>query len=132
MCNMHHQASVQPGLLWQVKKKKTTKVSALPVQKQPGQHATAHMQSIQPIQKQQQAPKDEGVSKPGNPGKQRTAHAEVEELTQALRGAEQRASAAELAVLTVQRTHTEAVEQSARLQASCTLACITAFHLSIH
>ena len=87
------------------------------------------MQSIQPIQKQQQAPKDEGVS---NPGKQRTAHAEVEELTQALRGAEQRASAAELAVLTVQRTHTEAVEQSARLQASCTLACITAFHLSIH
>ncbi len=42
--------------------------------------------------------------------------AEFEKLTQALREAEQRASAAELAVATVQRSHTEAVEQSTRLQ----------------
>ncbi|KAL0049666.1 hypothetical protein WJX82_007177 [Trebouxia sp. C0006] len=42
---------------------------------------------------------------------------ELEKLSQAVREAEQRACAAEVAITTVQRAHTEAVEQSARLQA---------------
>jgi len=46
--------------------------------------------------------------------------AELEKLSQAVRQAEQRACAAEMAITTVQRAHTEAVEQSARLQASHT------------
>lgn len=45
-------------------------------------------------------------------------HPELQHLTEALRQAEQRASAAEVAIATVQRAHTEAVEQSTRLQAS--------------
>ena len=44
-------------------------------------------------------------------------HAELEMLTQQLEKTEQRASAAEMATATVQRAHTEAVEQSTRLQA---------------
>ncbi|DBA96690.1 TPA: hypothetical protein ACH3X1_016741 [Trebouxia sp. C0004] len=43
--------------------------------------------------------------------------AELEKLSQAVREAEQRAGAAEVAITMVQRAHTEAVEQSARLQA---------------
>ncbi|KAL0032283.1 hypothetical protein WJX79_002357 [Trebouxia sp. C0005] len=43
--------------------------------------------------------------------------AELEKLSQAMREAEQRACAAEVAITAVQRAHTEAVEQSARLQA---------------
>ena len=46
--------------------------------------------------------------------------AELEKLSQAVREAEQRAYAAEVAITMVQRAHTEAVEQSARLQASHT------------
>ena len=46
--------------------------------------------------------------------------AELEKLSQAMREAEQRACAAEVAITAVQRAHTEAVEQSARLQASYT------------
>jgi len=44
--------------------------------------------------------------------------AEHEKLSQAVKQAEQRACAAEVAITLVQRAHTEAVEQSARLQAS--------------
>lgn len=55
--------------------------------------------------------------------------AEVDRLAQALRDAEQRAAAAELAVATVQRTHTEAVEQSARLQARCARMLLLLFKL---
>ena len=44
--------------------------------------------------------------------------AELASLARAVREAEQRASGAELATMTVQRAHTEAVELSTRLQAS--------------
>lgn len=77
------------------------------------------MQNTQQYQEQQQSPKAADLAKFGDAAQQHAADAEVQTLTQALREAEQRASAAELAVVTVQRTHTEAVEQSARLQASC-------------
>ena len=61
--------------------------------------------------------------------------AELEKLSQAVREAEQRACAAEVALTTVQRAHTEAVEQSARLQASHTNrltphACTAFLHVS--
>ena len=61
--------------------------------------------------------------------------AELEKLSQAVREAEQRACAAEVAITTVQRAHTEAVQQSARLQASHTNrltphACTTFLHVS--
>lgn len=60
---------------------------------------------------------------------------ELEKLSQAVREAEQRACAAEVAITTVQRAHTEAVEQSARLQASRTNrltphACTAFLHVS--
>lgn len=74
-------------------------------------------QSRQHPQDQLQVPKGgEPAAKPGDPAEQHAAHAELARLAQALRDAEQRAAAAELAVATVQRTHTEAVEQSACLQ----------------
>lgn len=76
-------------------------------------HSTQH-----PEEQEQPATKDAAIAKQGNPAQQPAAHAEVKSLARALREAEQRAGAAELAVLTVQRTHTEAVEQSARLQVS--------------
>ena len=61
--------------------------------------------------------------------------AELEKLSQAVREAEQRACAAKVAITTVQRAHTEAVQQSARLQASHTNrltphACTTFLHVS--
>ena len=93
-----------------------TATSSVALQGQPGQHATAHMHSAQHPEEQQPVTKDAAVAKHGNPAMQLAAHAEVDSLAQALREAEQRASAAELAVATVQRAHTEAVEQSARLQ----------------
>ena len=74
------------------------------------------MHSAQHPEDQQTVTKDAAVAKHGNPAVQLAALAEVDSMAQALREAEQRASAAELAVVTVQRTHTEAVEQSARLQ----------------
>ena len=52
------------------------------------------------------------------PAAHQAEHPELQHLTEALRQAEQRANAAEVAITTVQRAHTEAVEQSARLQAS--------------
>ncbi len=61
--------------------------------------------------------------------------AELEKLSQAVREAEQRACAAEVAITMVQRAHTEAVEQSALLQASHTNrltphACILFLHVA--
>ena len=89
------------------------------LQQQAEQHATLHMHSTQHPEEQQPATKDDSIAKHGkHPPKQLAAHAEVDSLAQALREAEQRASAAELAVVAVQRTHTEAVGQSARLQVS--------------
>lgn len=89
------------------------------------QQPEVHMQDAQQHQEQQQqqGARDTIIVQPGDATKQHAAHAELQKLTHALREAEQRASAAELAVVTVQRTHTEAVEQSARLQASCILPC---------
>jgi len=60
---------------------------------------------------------------------------ELEKLSQAVREAEQRACAAEVAITAVQRAHTEAVEQSACLQASHTNrltphACTAFLHVS--
>ena len=83
------------------------------------------MQDTQQHQEQQQqlGARDTVIVQPGDAAKEHAAHAELQKLTQALREAEQRASAAELAVVTVQRAHTEAVEQSTRLQASCILPC---------
>lgn len=91
--------------------------SYVSLQEQPGQNATIPKQSRQHPQDQLQVPKEAApADKPGDPAEQHAAHAEVDRLAQALRDAEQRAAAAELAVATVQRTHTEVVEQSARLQ----------------
>ena len=99
-------------------KKEMMATSSVLLQEQPEQHATG-MHSTQHPEEQQPATKDAAIAKHGkHPAKQLAAQAEVESLAQALREAEQRASAAELAVVMVQRTHTEAVEQSARLQVS--------------
>ena len=56
-------------------------------------------------------------------------HAELEKLTQQLEKAEQRAIAAELATGTIQRAHTEAVEQSTRLQAGLATLIVTSIWL---
>ena len=81
------------------------------------------MHSSHHPEEQRPAAKHAVIAEQGNPTPQPAAHAEVESLARALREAEQRASAAELAVVTVQRTHTEAVEQSARLQVSYAVTC---------
>jgi len=74
------------------------------------------------------------ASQPAAPGAV-AQPAELEKLSQAVREAEQRAYAAEVAITMVQRAHTEAVEQSARLQASHTNrltrhACTSFLHVS--
>ena len=102
-------------------------ISSVSLQEQPGQHATAHI--TQHPEEQQPAATDSAIAKLGSPAKQLAVHAEVQSLAQALREAEQRASAAELAVATVQRTHTEAVEQSARLQVGHAVMLVKALQL---
>ena len=85
---------------------------------------TQQAQHSQLPQQQHHAARFEVIPEHDGPAQHPADHAELQKLTQALREAEQRADAAELAVMTVQRTHTETVEQSARLQARTVCACI--------
>ena len=92
-------------------------------------------QQPQHPQEQQQQPRARfediaGLNKSAVPA---ADDAEFQKLAQSVREAEQRATAAELAITTVQRAHTEAVEQSARLQERLVLMQITcrSYHVSL-